>query len=201
MRYGGRTVAMVTARARAGYGARRWARGRPGRASAGDFWICCVAAPPERRGALTLRSPRSGAVSQANERTDGLKARGKWSHSDSRSLPWQGNASGNPPGSADSHKPWTLDKNKLTALFKTELPFRVQAHRTRAVDKAELASVIQDAATASSSIIDETMAMLNEQDTLDNVKAKLKPFNVDERIQNLPKVVRKLCKVCGPGNI
>ena len=37
--------------------------------------------------------------------------------------------------------------------------------------------------------------------TLDNVKAKLKPLNVDERIQNLPKVVRKLCKVCGPGNI
>ena len=34
--------------------------------------------------------------------------------------------------------------------------------------------MIQDAATASSSIIDETMAMLNEQDTLDNVKAKLK---------------------------
>ena len=61
--------------------------------------------------------------------------------------------------------------------------------------------MIQDAATASSSIIDETMAMLNEQDTLDNVKAKLKPFNVDERIQNLPKVVRKLCKVCGPGHI
>ena len=80
----------------------------------GRFLDFCVAAPP-------------GAVSQANERTDGLKARGnrrgKWSHSDSRSLPWQGNASGNPPGSADSHKPWTLDKNKLTALFKTELPF------------------------------------------------------------------------------
>ena len=47
------------------------------------------------------------------------------------------------------------------------------------------ASVIQDAATASSSIIDETMAMLNEQDTLDNVKAKLKnhllTYNDDER--------------------
>ena len=49
--------------------------------------------------------------------------------------------------------------------------------------------MIQDAATASSSIIDETMAMLNEQDTLDNVKAKLKPFNVDERIR---KICRKL---------
>ena len=95
---------------------------------------------------------------------------------------------------ANSPKPWTLDKNKLTALFKTELPFAFRSSPKRAVrwvDKAEFASVIQDAATASSSIIDETMAMLNEQDTLDNVKAKLKPFNVDERnptIQNLPKV-------------
>ena len=35
--FGGLTVAMVTARARAGYGARRWARGRPGRASAERF--------------------------------------------------------------------------------------------------------------------------------------------------------------------
>ena len=49
--------------------------------------------------------------------------------------------------------------------------------------------MIQDAATASSSIIDETMAMLNEQDTLDNVKAKLKPFNVDESEY---KICRKL---------
>jgi hypothetical protein len=30
-------MAMVTARARVGYGARRWARGRPGRTSAGRF--------------------------------------------------------------------------------------------------------------------------------------------------------------------
>ena len=73
-------------------------------------------------------------------------------------------------------------------LVQNRAPLCVQAHRTRAVDKAELASVIQDAATASSSIIDETMAMLNEQDTLDNVKAKLKPFNVDERRHDLRKL-------------
>ena len=52
--------------------------------------------------------------------------------------------------------------------------------------------MIQDAATASSSIIDETMAMLNEQDTLDNVKAKLKnyllTYNDDERRHDLRKL-------------
>ena len=53
---------------------------------------------------------------------------------------------------ANSPKPWTLDKNKLTALFKTELPFAFKLTK-RAVDKAELASVIQDAAVASSSMI------------------------------------------------
>ena len=53
---------------------------------------------------------------------------------------------------ANSPKPWTLDKNKLTALFKAELPFAFKLTK-RAVDKAELASVIQDAAVASSSMI------------------------------------------------
>ena len=53
---------------------------------------------------------------------------------------------------ANSPKPWTLDKNKLTALFKAELPFAFKLTK-RAVDKAELASVIQDAAAASSSMI------------------------------------------------
>ena len=75
-------------------------------------------------------------------------------------------------------------------MFKTELPFAFRSSPKRAVrwvDKAEFASVIQDAATASSSIIDETMAMLNEKDTLDNVKAKLKnhllTYNDDERLK------------------
>ena len=46
--------------------------------------ICCVAAPPE---ALTLRSPRSGAVSK---RTRGpmVSKRGKWSHSQSLPSVW-----------------------------------------------------------------------------------------------------------------
>lgn len=52
---------------------------------------------------------------------------------------------------ANSPKPWTLDKNKLTALFKTELPFAFKLTK-RAVDKAELASVIQDAVASSSMI-------------------------------------------------
>ena len=66
--YGGRTVAMVTARARAPAMARVGGptAGRGARRRA----ICCVAAPPE---ALTLRSLRSGAVWLAKERSDGLK--------------------------------------------------------------------------------------------------------------------------------
>ena len=60
--------------------------------------------------------------------------------------------------------------------------------------------MIQDAATASSSIIDETMAMLNEQDTLDNVKAKLKnhllTYNDDEtrKTTRFAKVVLNFAK-------
>ena len=67
--YGGRTVAMVTARARAPTMARLGglAAGRGARRRA----ICCVAAPPE---ALTLRSLRSVAARQANESSDGLKS-------------------------------------------------------------------------------------------------------------------------------
>ena len=77
---------------------------------------------------------------------------------------------------------------------------RSEAPPKRAVDKAEFASVIQDAATASSSIIDETMAMLNEQDTLDNVKAKLKnhllTYNDDEtrKTTRFAKVVLNFAK-------
>ena len=75
---------------------------------------------------------------------------------------------------------------------KPSSPLRSSSPNARGVDKAELASVIQDAATASSSIIDETMAMLNEQDTLDNVKAKLKnyllTYNDDERRHDLRKL-------------
>ena len=67
--YGGRTVAMVTARARAPTMARvgGLAAGRGARRRA----ICCVAAPPE---ALTLRSLRSVRRDKANESSDGLKS-------------------------------------------------------------------------------------------------------------------------------
>ena len=82
---------------------------------------------------------------------------------------------------------------------------RSEASPKRAVDKAEFASVIQDAATASSSIIDETMAMLNEQDTLDNVKAKLKNHLLTYKAYSITTTkddticesCPKLCKVCG----
>jgi hypothetical protein len=80
--YGGRTVAMVTARARAPTMARvgGLAAGRGARRRA----ICCVAAPPE---ALTLRSLRSVAARQANESSDGMDSnRVKWTIS--QTLPY-----------------------------------------------------------------------------------------------------------------
>jgi hypothetical protein len=44
---------------------------------------------------------------------------------------------------AKAPKPWTLDKNKLTALLRNEIPFAFKLSK-RAVDKAEIAAAIQD---------------------------------------------------------
>ena len=49
---------------------------------------------------------------------------------------------------AKAPKPWTLDKNKMTKLLHTELPFAFKLSK-RAVDKTELAEAIQDAASSS----------------------------------------------------
>ena len=53
---------------------------------------------------------------------------------------------------ARAPKPWTLDKNKLTALLRNEIsiPFKLSK---RAVDKAELTAAIQDSEEPSSSMI------------------------------------------------
>jgi len=55
---------------------------------------------------------------------------------------------------ARAPKPWTLDKNKLTALLRNEIPFAFKLSK-RAVDKAEIAAAIQDSenSAASSSMI------------------------------------------------
>ena len=54
---------------------------------------------------------------------------------------------------ARAPKPWTLDKNKLTALLRNEIPFAFKLSK-RAVDKAEIAAAIQDSENpASSSMI------------------------------------------------
>ena len=52
---------------------------------------------------------------------------------------------------ANAPKPWTLDKNKMTNLLRNELPFPFKLSK-RAVDKAELATVLQDAEASSSMI-------------------------------------------------
>ena len=52
---------------------------------------------------------------------------------------------------ANAPKPWTLDKNKMTHLLRNELPFAFKLSK-RAVDKAELATVLQDAEASSSMI-------------------------------------------------
>jgi hypothetical protein len=51
---------------------------------------------------------------------------------------------------AKAPKPWTLDKNKLTALLRNEIPFAFKLSK-RAVDKAEIAAAIQDAAADAAS--------------------------------------------------
>ena len=51
---------------------------------------------------------------------------------------------------ANAPKPWTLDKNKLTTLLRNELPFAFKLSK-RAVDKAELAAVLQESEAASAS--------------------------------------------------
>jgi hypothetical protein len=53
---------------------------------------------------------------------------------------------------AQAPKPWTLDKNKMTNLLRNELPFAFKLSK-RAVDKAELASAIQDSAAISANMI------------------------------------------------
>jgi hypothetical protein len=53
---------------------------------------------------------------------------------------------------ANALKPWTLDKNKLTTLLRNELPFAFKLSK-RAVDKAELAAVLQESEAASVSKI------------------------------------------------
>jgi hypothetical protein len=53
---------------------------------------------------------------------------------------------------AQAPKPWTLDKNKMTNLLRNELPFAFKLSK-RAVDKAELASAIQDSACISANMI------------------------------------------------
>jgi hypothetical protein len=53
---------------------------------------------------------------------------------------------------ANAPKPWTLDKNKLTTLLRNELPFAFKLSK-RAVDKAELAAVLQESEAASVSKI------------------------------------------------
>ena len=55
---------------------------------------------------------------------------------------------------ARAPKPWTLDKNKLTALLRNMIPFAFKLSK-RAVDKAEIAAAIQDSenSAASSSMI------------------------------------------------
>ena len=53
---------------------------------------------------------------------------------------------------AQAPKPWTLDKNKMTNLLRNELPFAFKLSK-RAVDKAELASAIQDSASISANMI------------------------------------------------
>ena len=53
---------------------------------------------------------------------------------------------------ARAPKPWTLDKNKLTALLRNEIPFAFKLSK-RAVDKAELTAAIQDSEQPSSSMI------------------------------------------------
>ena len=45
---------------------------------------------------------------------------------------------------AGAPKAWSLDKNKLTALLRTELPFTVKLTK-RSVDKAELDKVLEKA--------------------------------------------------------
>ena len=52
---------------------------------------------------------------------------------------------------ANAPKPWTLDKNKMSNLLRNELPFAFKLSK-RAVDKSELASVLQDAEASSSMI-------------------------------------------------
>ena len=52
---------------------------------------------------------------------------------------------------ANAPKPWTLDKNKMTNLLRNELPFPFKLSK-RAVDKAELATVLQDAEASASMI-------------------------------------------------
>jgi hypothetical protein len=51
---------------------------------------------------------------------------------------------------ANAPKPWTLDKNKLTTLLRNELPCAFKLSK-RAVDKAELAAVLQESEAASAS--------------------------------------------------
>ena len=51
---------------------------------------------------------------------------------------------------ARAPKPWTLDKNKLTALLRNEIPFAFKLSK-RAVDKAEIAAAIQDSENSASS--------------------------------------------------
>ena len=51
---------------------------------------------------------------------------------------------------ARAPKPWTLDKNKLTALLRNEIPVPFKLSK-RAVDKAELTAAIQDSEEPSSS--------------------------------------------------
>ena len=52
---------------------------------------------------------------------------------------------------ANAPRPWTLEKNKMTNLLRNELPFAFKLSK-RAVDKAELAAVLQDAEASSSMI-------------------------------------------------